>query len=51
MTAGYPNSDNASAIGFGAQVGMYFKTNNGFKLVYLINHRYILMNLNLRTLI
>ena len=29
MTAGYPNSDNASAIGFGAQVGMYFKTNNG----------------------
>lgn len=29
---GYPNSDNASAIGFGAQVGMYFKTNNGFKL-------------------
>ena len=32
MTAGYPNSDNASAIGFGAQVGMYFKTNNGFKL-------------------
>ena len=32
MTAGYPNSDNASAIGFGAQIGMYFKTNDGFKL-------------------
>lgn len=35
MTAsnkGYPNSDNASAKGFGAQLGVYYKSDSGFKL-------------------
>jgi len=32
MTAGYPVSDKASAIGFGAQFGMFLNTESGFKL-------------------
>ena len=32
MTLGYPNSDNASATGFGAQLGVYYKSDSGFKL-------------------
>ncbi|GGP02116.1 hypothetical protein GCM10010992_05210 [Cloacibacterium rupense] len=32
MTMGYPNSDNASAFGFGAQFGVYYKSDSGFKL-------------------
>lgn len=31
-TLGYPNSDNASAFGFGAQLGVYYKADSGFKL-------------------
>lgn len=29
---GYPLSNNASAIGFGAQLGVYYKTDSGFKV-------------------
>lgn len=32
MSLGYPNSDNASAFGFGAQFGVYYKSDSGFKL-------------------
>lgn len=32
MTLGYPVSDKASAIGFGGQVGIFFDSQNGFKL-------------------
>ncbi|NPA36793.1 MAG: hydrocarbon degradation protein [Chlorobi bacterium] len=31
MTYGYPNSDNASAVGFGAQIGVYYGGEEGFK--------------------
>ena len=31
MTAGYPKSDNASAIGYGGQVGVFYDTQEGFK--------------------
>jgi len=30
-TLGYPTSERASAVGFGAQVGIYFDSNSGFK--------------------
>ncbi len=29
--AGYPNSDKASATGFGAQIGLFYDSGNGFK--------------------
>jgi long-chain fatty acid transport protein len=32
MTAGYPESDNASAIGFGAQFGLYYASKEGMKV-------------------
>lgn len=32
QTKGYPVSDQASAIGFGGQVGIFFNTESGFKL-------------------
>ncbi len=31
MTMGYPNSDNASATGFGGQVGLYYGSDKGLK--------------------
>jgi len=32
MTLGYPESDKASAMGYGAQVGIFFDSQTGFKL-------------------
>lgn len=32
MTLGYPVSDNASAIGFGAQIGLYYESDGGVKI-------------------
>lgn len=32
MTAGYPVSDKASAFGFGAQFGLFYESDGGFKL-------------------
>ncbi len=31
QTAGYPSNDAASSIGFGAQIGIFFDSGNGFK--------------------
>lgn len=31
-TLGYPNSDKADAIGFGAHIGLFYDSGNGFKL-------------------
>jgi len=31
LTLGYPESDNASAIGFGVQAGVYFRSEGGFR--------------------
>lgn len=31
LTLGYPESDNASALGFGFQAGLYFQSESGFK--------------------
>lgn len=31
LTLGYPESDNASALGFGVQAGIYFRSESGFK--------------------
>jgi len=31
LQKGYPNSDNASALGFGGQVGLYYGADKGFK--------------------
>ncbi|UBM62577.1 outer membrane protein transport protein [Candidatus Sulfidibacterium hydrothermale] len=32
QTLGYPNSDNASAFGFGGQIGVFYRSDFGFKM-------------------